>query len=96
MSFSRISIRISESLRNRLAEQAAVTGRPQSELVREALQEYLARRDQSESAYETARKLGLIGCVTDAPPDLSTNPRYFEGFPSSTVTRKQPRRKRRA
>ena len=30
--------------------------------------------------YASLEKAGLIGCVKDAPPDLSTNPKYMEGF----------------
>jgi len=30
--------------------------------------------------FESMSKAGLIGCVKDAPSDLSTNPRYMEGF----------------
>jgi hypothetical protein len=32
------------------------------------------------SAFDEARDLGLIGVVKDAPADLSTNERHFEGF----------------
>jgi hypothetical protein len=30
-----------------------------------------------ESLYDKARRLGAVGIVTDAPPDLSTNRRYL-------------------
>lgn len=30
--------------------------------------------------FEVMDEAGLIGCITDAPPDLSTNPKYMEGF----------------
>ncbi len=32
------------------------------------------------NAYDAAQELGLIGMITDAPADLSTNKAYFEGF----------------
>lgn len=32
---------------------------------------------------ERWEKAGLIGCIKDAPPDLSTNPNYMEGFGES-------------
>jgi hypothetical protein len=32
---------------------------------------------------DVARKLGVIGIADDLPPDLSTNPRYFDGFGKS-------------
>ena len=30
--------------------------------------------------YDALLEHGLIGCLKDAPPDLSTNPKYMEGF----------------
>ncbi|QDV80799.1 hypothetical protein [Botrimarina mediterranea] len=37
-------------------------------------------QSSEESAYEAALRLGIIGCVTDGPSDLSTNPKHLEGF----------------
>jgi hypothetical protein len=36
-----------------------------------------------ETVYDKMVRLGLLGCVDDAPPDLRTNPAYMEGFGSS-------------
>jgi predicted DNA-binding protein len=55
-------------------------GRPQSVLVREALEKYLAEDTPFHSAYSLARSAGLIGCVRDGPSDLSTNREHFQGF----------------
>ena len=33
-----------------------------------------------QSFLEAAMKLGVVGIVTDAPPDLSTNPAHMDGF----------------
>ncbi|HEY3394271.1 MAG TPA: antitoxin family protein [Lacipirellulaceae bacterium] len=33
--------------------------------------------------YDILDEVGLIGCIKDAPPDLSTNPKYMEGFGKS-------------
>lgn len=33
-----------------------------------------------ESAHELGKRLGLYAALEDAPPDLSTNRRYMEGF----------------
>jgi hypothetical protein len=33
--------------------------------------------------YDAFKESGLIGCVKNAPSDLSSNPRYFEGFGES-------------
>ncbi|MEQ8846918.1 hypothetical protein [Botrimarina sp.] len=36
--------------------------------------------DVQQSAYDLAVRLGVIGVVKNAPPDLSSNPKYLEGF----------------
>jgi predicted DNA-binding protein len=79
MSSQRITIRIPPSLGKRLKEQAGVRGRPESEIVREALETYF-RQASGKSAYELAREAGLIGRLKKAPRDLSTNLRHFKGF----------------
>lgn len=79
MASSRISIRIPRELRRRLEEEATRNAKPESEVVREALEGHLSRAGR-ETCYELARRLGIIGCVKKAPRDLSTNRKYFEGF----------------
>jgi predicted DNA-binding antitoxin AbrB/MazE fold protein len=39
--------------------------------------------DAGPTLYELLDKAGLIGCIKDGPPDLSTNPKYMEGFGKS-------------
>ena len=36
-----------------------------------------------ETLFDVLNEAGLIGCVKDAPEDLSTNPKYMEGFGKS-------------
>ncbi len=36
--------------------------------------------DGEKSLYDALKDRGIIGSITDAPPDLGTNPRYMEGF----------------
>jgi predicted DNA-binding protein len=79
MSSQRITIRIPPSLGKQLKERAGVKGRPESEIVREALESYL-RQTAGQSAYELAKEAGLIGRVKGAPRDLSNNPRHLKGF----------------
>ena len=76
----RITIRVSESLVRSLKKQAGMSGRPESVLVREALEKYLGEDTPSQSAYSLARNAGLIGCVLGGPSDLSTNREHFRGF----------------
>jgi hypothetical protein len=39
-----------------------------------------ANGDQAETVGNRMRRLGLLGCITDGPEDLSTNSQYMEGF----------------
>ena len=80
MSSPRITIRISESLVERLKKHAGIRRRSESALVREALESYLGEASTPGSAYHLASEAGLIGCVRRGPSDLSTNRKYLEGF----------------
>lgn len=86
MASHRISIRIPEYLERRLRSRSRLSGRPKSELVREALESHLGQTSKGRSAYELAHEAGLIGSVKRAPKDLSTNPHHFEGFGKSHPT----------
>jgi predicted DNA-binding protein len=79
----RITIRVPDSLENKLRGQARLKGRSESQLVREALETYLGQEAPARSAYELAEEAGLIGCVRRAPKDLSTHRKHFEGFGKS-------------
>jgi hypothetical protein len=66
---------------------AAQSGKPWEEILETALtsfqhQEPSANGEPTESVHAAMVRLGLLGCVTDGPPDLSTNPQYMEGFGS--------------
>ena len=80
MASQRITVRVPKSLGILLRSRSRASGQTPSDLVRVALETYLARGGISRSAYELAEEAGLIGCVRRAPKDLSTNPRHFEGF----------------
>ena len=77
MHAERLTIRISEDLRNRVKERAKAAGTDESEVVRLALEQYVT---PPMSAYEAAKRAGLIGIVKGGPRDLSTNKKYMEGF----------------
>lgn len=83
MATQRISVRIPRPLGDRLKKQSANKGRPASELVREALENYLSTTAEEPSAYDLAKRAGLIGVMRNGPNDLSTNPRHFKGFGKS-------------
>jgi predicted DNA-binding protein len=79
----RISVRVPGGIARRLKERSRATGTRESQVVREALEQYLSQNGKEETAYDLLRRAGLIGCVRNAPKDLSTNKRYFKGFGKS-------------
>jgi metal-responsive CopG/Arc/MetJ family transcriptional regulator len=79
----RVSVRFTAELRRRLEAAAKREGKRESEVVREAVEGHLARQQGEPTTYELLKRAGLIGIVKKAPADLSTNPRYFEGFGKS-------------
>jgi predicted DNA-binding protein len=91
MASGRLTIRIPETLGQRLRRRSRMNGQPESALIREALETYLGRSAELRPAFELAEEAGLIGCVgrgRKAPPkDLSTALRHFDGFGKSKPTR---------
>jgi predicted transcriptional regulator len=64
MSDNRLTIRVSRELRQKLERRARADRKDHSEIVREALDEYLKPGD---SAYDGFRKAGLIGVTKSGP-----------------------------
>ena len=83
MKADRITVRFPAELRRRLKDAARRSGTRESDLVRGAVEVRLAAEDDALTAYERAKKAGLIGMVRGASRDLSTNPRHFDGFGGS-------------
>ena len=87
MASARITIRLPETLGQRLRHRSRIKGQPESELVREALETYLGQPTEARPAYELAEEAGLIGCIKrgpkSPPTDLSSSPRHFAGFGKS-------------
>jgi len=77
MKAERLTVRISDDLRNRLKARAKAAGTDESEVVRLALEQYIT---PPMSAYEAFKKAGLIGLVRSGAKDLSTNKKHMEGF----------------
>jgi predicted DNA-binding protein len=80
MASQRITVRVPKSLGALLRSRSRAKGQTPSDLVRVALETYLNREMTDRSAYAFAKEAGLVGCVRQAPKDLSTNPRHFDGF----------------
>ena len=87
MSTSPDQIMLSPEQREQLARIAHQTGRPWNEVLAEALSALepsnCSARANGESVYDALVRLNLLGCIKDGPSDLSTNPRYMEGFGES-------------
>ena len=83
MKDQRITVRFSPEVRRRLQAAARRGGRRESDLVREAVDLQLAAEERALTAYDHAKKAGLIGAVRGRIRDLSTNPKYFDGFGGS-------------
>jgi hypothetical protein len=73
-----------------LGQAAARTGKPPAEVLTEALRQYQSPVEsaagngaQQISLYDRLARKDLIGCLSGGPADLSTNPKYMEGFGES-------------
>ena len=75
----RISIRIPKELQTNMQRLVRATGKSESQIVRDALEDYCRKHENEPSCYDLAVAAGIIGCGS-GPPDLSTNPKYMEGF----------------
>lgn len=71
---------MAESFEKVLAEAKQLTPEERRKLVRELSKPAPPRTDEPpRTLYDALNARGLIGCI-DGPPDLSTNPKYMEGF----------------
>ncbi len=76
--------------RRTLEERARESGRPLGEILADLVHKALAEDnggasdsdegEPEESFYDAAKRLGFIGCIEGGPSDMSTNPKYMEGF----------------
>jgi predicted DNA-binding protein len=80
MATARITVRLDGKLHRRLSATARARGKSESDIVRAALEEHLQGNGQVETCFDIAKRMKLIGAAKGLPKDLSTNPRYFEGF----------------
>ncbi len=81
------SIHLTNEQQETLTRLAAQSGKPWQEVLGKALASFDEQTKTTNGAPpETVQaalvRLGLLGCVTDGPTDLSTNPQYMEGFGS--------------
>jgi hypothetical protein len=81
------SIHLTSEQQETLTRLAAQSGKPWEEVLGKALasieqQTRAANGTPTETVQAAMIRLGLLGCVRDAPADLSTNPQYMQGFGS--------------
>jgi predicted DNA-binding protein len=65
----RLSVRVSDGTRRAVTRLAGVRGRSESDVVREAIEEYVARHPAEVHPYDLLKD--VIGIVEDGPTDLS-------------------------
>lgn len=80
MASNRITVRVPAALTERLRSRSRAKGTTESEVIREALENYLGGESSHRTAYEIAEEAGIIGSLRNAPRDLSTSRRHFNGF----------------
>lgn len=83
-----ITLKVPEEVDEQIRYQAEREGTSKSSIVREALAAYLGndqKQDRPKSVYEGMKH--LIGTL-DGPRDLSTNPKYMEGFGQDSMGKK--------
>ena len=76
----RINVRVDDQIKHQLEAEARKLGVNPSVIVRQALEEHFKDRKPPETCYDVAQRLGIIGIAKGLPPDLSTDPKYMEGF----------------
>ena len=76
----RINVRVDERLKSQLEAEAREKGVRPSDIVRQALEEHMQNCIPRPNARQLAEKLGILGSAPGLPADLSTNPKYMEGF----------------
>ncbi len=76
----RINVRIEKQLKQRLEAEAREMGVRPSDVVRQALEDYVSRHAPPSNCRELAERLGILGSAKGLPADLSTNPDHMEGF----------------
>jgi hypothetical protein len=75
-----ITCKIPDELNQQLEAEASRRMLPKSALVREALERSFKRPRQTRRQSAFDRVNDLCGIIKDGPTDMSTNPKYMDGF----------------
>lgn len=83
----RLGVRVDAQTKRRLQLEASAKGISPSDVVREAIEQYLQAREGEETMLDRLNRLGIVGYAKDLPTDYSTNPKYMKGFGSRRDSR---------
>ena len=75
-----ISLKLPESLNAKLECVAKQRGLNKSVLVRNAIEQYINGRTPTAKPVSALELAGDLACCLEGPGDLSTNPKYMEGY----------------
>jgi len=83
----RTTVDLPDDLFRRAKVEAALRGRKLKDLIEEGLRAVVDERSRGEKPVTGPKRVSVhdlmkdvCGIIEDAPPDLSTNPKYFEDF----------------
>jgi hypothetical protein len=74
-----VSLKLPDDLYARLARASKDRGAAKSDVIRDALEAYLANGKNGKPLSIADLAADLVGCF-DGPTDLATNPKYMRGF----------------
>lgn len=75
-----LSVKVPEALDRKIAAALKRRGMQKSEVVREALERFLDENHEARRGSFLDLAGDLVGCVKDAPVDLSSNPKHLDGY----------------
>lgn len=75
-----LSLRVPKELDRKLSTVAKRRGMRKSDVVREALELYVGESREILKGSFLDLAGDLVGCVKDAPADLSSNPKHLDGY----------------
>jgi predicted DNA-binding protein len=79
VSMKNISLKLPDDLNAKLEQASKQRGASKSDIVRDALEAYLADGKNGRHLSIAELAADLVGSI-EGPPDLATNPKYMRGF----------------
>jgi Arc/MetJ-type ribon-helix-helix transcriptional regulator len=75
-----LSLKLPEQLDRKLSAVVKRRRARKSDVVREALERYMEESHEIRKGSFLDLARDLVGCVKDAPADLSSNPKHLDGY----------------